>query len=246
MKYPILTRTSCSELAEQRLTTTSDWLNSPTDWLNIVNARSKWSGFGKDMSFDLICKAADEANNLAKKCHKTSYIDMTEGEAATHLYRALESVPIEILDDPGFWRYLSIAYFWDFIAWRERKPFGKGNHMKYLDCHNSKESVLTRMYLRVVAIGGYQYSELAYAIPEAVDFWRSHITRVKTGTVPPVSRAFVRSHAEDRLNTPQLREFAKLLNRKWANIVPYVYDDDDAEKLIAELRSSMPTSEQAD
>ena len=41
-----------------------------------------------------------------------------EAEASPLLHDALCMVDVEVLDDPGFWRYLSLDLFWDFIRWR--------------------------------------------------------------------------------------------------------------------------------
>lgn len=245
MRYRILTLTACSELAGKRR-------ELKLDWLKEVNKKSQWSGSGEDISYGLICEAAKKTKYLTEKCLNKSYITETEGKAATYLFEALESleVSVEVLDDPGFWRYLSIAYFWEFIAWRYKKLFGNGNHMKfmkYLDCQKSNKSVLTRMYLRMVAIDGHHHSELAYAADQAADLWNIHIIdRTKLGTCPPMAQAFVRTYGEQQLNDTQLREFAVLVNRKLSNIVPYIYNDDDAYKLISEIRDSMVISIQAD
>ena len=50
--------------------------------------------------------------------------------------------------------------------------------------------------------------------------------------LPRSCGAFVEMQSTDRLSTDELREFAKTLNRIWANIVPAIYDDADATALI--------------
>ena len=42
--------------------------------------------------------------------------EQCEAEAAPLLHDALCAVDIAVLDDPGFWRYLSLELFWDFIS----------------------------------------------------------------------------------------------------------------------------------
>lgn len=141
-------------------------------------------------------------------------------------------------DDPGFWRYLSLAYFWEFIAWRESRAFARGNFEKYVDGMTSPECVLTRMYTRGASVGGLDHLESAEAV-RGTDFWRSHVLRVRTGTAPPVVRALVEMQETRPLERDDLREFAKALTRTWANVVPAIYDDEDAGALISELREEL-------
>ena len=170
--------------------------------------------------------------------------DRVEGQAAVALYEALEDLDRVALDDPGFWRFLSIkvADFWEFAVWRERSAFEKQKgYLKYVDATRPTECVLTRMFLRIMALGGGQdeerrYRELAPALPKATDFWRSHVIRVKTATSPAVVRAFARMQRERPLTTKPLREFAKYLTRLRSNVVLGIYDDREADELIDELR----------
>ena len=162
--------------------------------------------------------------------------EQREGEAAPLLHDALCAVDVEVLDDPGFWRYLSLDLFWDFIRWRETKAFTRENYLKCVDGRSSTECVLTRMYLRAAAVGGLEFAEYASALPRAADFWRSHVVRVRTGTAPSLVRAFVEIQRQHRLTTGPLREFAKDLNRTWSNIVLSIYHDDEAQALVEEIR----------
>lgn len=227
MRYPMITMSDCRSLAGQMSRGVSPDIQLPVTWL----------GVGDTLELDRIEEAAREIDQVWKD-HRVLYRsdkDRLEGIVAPILYSALQEVCVEVLDDPGFWRYLSLMYFWDFIAWREDKAFAKGNYLKYVDGARSTECVLTRMYLRVQALGGNEYGSMAAEVEMATDLWRSHIIRVRTGTAPPLTRAFVKWQRDHRLNTPDLREFAKRLNRTWTNIVLNIYDDKEAERLIAEL-----------
>ncbi|MCY4638117.1 MAG: hypothetical protein OXG04_27095 [Acidobacteria bacterium] len=159
-----------------------------------------------------------------------------EAEAAPLLHDALSIVDVEVLDDPGFWRYLSLALFWDFIRWRETKAFARGNYLRYVDGKSSNECVLTRMYLRGAAVGGLPFAEHASVLPKATDFWRSHVVRVRTGTAPSLVRALVDMQRQHRLPTDPLRQFAKALNRTWSNVVLSIYDDDEAHALVKRIQ----------
>ena len=162
--------------------------------------------------------------------------EQREAEAAPLLHDALSVVDVEVLDDPGFWRYLSLGLFWDFIRWRETKAFARGNYLRYVDGKSSNECVLTRMYLRGAAVGGLPFAEYASMLPKATDFWRSHVVRVRTGTAPSLVRALVDMQRQHRLPTDPLRQFAEDLNRTWSNVVLSIYDDDEAHALVEKIQ----------
>lgn len=236
MRYPTLTLSACRELAEERI-------NSPDHSPNI---EAQWVGEGDDLDLSHLEEAAKKCSVPIDENRSTNDKDPVEGQAAKHLYNALRpasetqgTVPVPVLDDPGFWRYLSIDYFWDFITWREKRPFENGNHMKYIDGRNQAECVLLRMFLRVAALEGAEHADLAYKLPRAIDFWRSHVIRVRTATAPALTRAMVELQAADRLMTEDLREFAKRVNRTWSNVLLNVYSQPEAEDLLRELRTGL-------
>lgn len=226
MRYPTLSLHDVEQLAYRMY----DGHDVP------IEPRVKWFGDGEDIVLTPIAECAQRINAEVALLQDDADRDREEGRASVELYRALDHVPIEVLDDPGFWRYLSLKYFWDFIQWREAKPFANGNIGKYVNAVSSTESVLPRMYLRAKALAGTDQS-LAWALNSATDFWRSHVIRVQTGSAPALAAAFVRSQRDDHLTTGNgLRELAKVLNRSWTNVVLHVYDEDEAAALIGELR----------
>jgi len=229
MRYPYVSRSACSQLANQKVAG-----EDPS-----IDARTQWLGAGPSIDLRPIEDVAEQAVDLVRRHRDETDRDRLEGQMAGRVFDALDGVPIEILDDPGFWRYLSLALFWDFIAWREEGAFKKGNHLKYVECEASAEAVLPRMYLRAGAVGGRGYYTLASALPKSTDFWRSHVIRVQTGRVPDATRALVRAQLADRLVTERLRELARGLTRTWSNVVPYLYKEPEARQLIEELRASI-------
>jgi|FLYL01.1.fsa_nt_gi hypothetical protein len=224
MRYPTLTRTKCTELAQQLL----EGLDPS------VEAAVNWAGKGDDVDLRAIAAAADEITAEAREWTDRDK-DRFEGKVCTQLFQAVSSLPTEVLDDRGFWRYLGLKYFWEFIAWREEEPFARGNYGKYVDATAPTESVLTRMYLRAQAVGGPDHADLASAIPMGTDFWRSHVLRVRTGSAPPVTRAFAQKQATQRAATDTLRNVGRRLNRLWTNVALHTYDDAAASTLIDEL-----------
>jgi hypothetical protein len=167
--------------------------------------------------------------------------DVVEGRFAASLHQALRGLPVQVLDDPGFWRYLSL-HLWDFVAWRENLT--ETNVRVYVDGTRNSECVPLRMFLRAQAVvDGDDYS-LCSDIPEATDFWRSHIVRVRTGTHPPLARAFARSHRDHRMPTdPVLRPFARRLNRLTSNLVLPLVDDTECDGIVSELRAAQAAGE---
>lgn len=221
MRYPTLTKSKCEELAGK--------LASGAE--PSIEPHAVWVGREEDLNLNPIAKAADDITRAIRDWPDSDR-DRFEGMACTHLYDALSHVPTEVLDDRGFWRFLSLRFFWDFIAWRESAAFARGNYLKYVDASTNTEAVLPRMYLRARAVGGSSYQSLAEGIVKAGDFWRSHVVRVRTGSAPTITRAFARKQADNRLTTDPLRDAAKRLNRTWTNIVLYLYDDAEAKELI--------------
>ncbi len=226
MRYPTLTLSDCRETAEEMLAG-----HTPA-----VDIMAKWLGTGEDIDMERISAASRRFHQEWVGHTEKKDRDLVEGKLSPILFESLQDVPVAILDDPSFWRYLSLRFFWNFISWREQGAFERGNHMKYINGRNSTECVLTRMYLRVAALGGLEHAHLAGAVPQSTDFWRSHILRTRTGTVPAVTRALVKMQCDHRMLTSDVRALARALNRTWTNVLLNQYTEDEAHDLIWELR----------
>lgn len=223
MRYPTLSLSDCEALGEKKIEGQSP------------NINAVWTGQGEAIDLFLIEDLASRMSNIASDIDSDVDRDQIEGDLSEDLFEVLCDLPIQVLDDPGFWRYLSIRYFWDFIAWREERPFAKGNFSKYINGRSNTEAVLNRMYLRAKAVGP-DHLELAGQLKASADFWRSHVIRVSTGSAPALTRSFVRMQRDDRLMTSTLREFAKAINRTWSNIQLHLYSEENADMLLQELR----------
>jgi hypothetical protein len=162
-----------------------------------------------------------------------------ESEICGEVHQALRDLPYEILDDPKFWQYLAVHFFSEFIMWRESDALSSGNLLSYFRA-TGVECIPLRLFLRgqVVfeATGKY---DLAAAIPEGTDFWRSHILRVKTGRDRNVARVFVDMQRDKRLLTKQLRSLARLINRMRANVFLSEYDVIKSKAVLDELRKQI-------
>jgi hypothetical protein len=203
-----------------------------------VENHAIWEGTGESIDFaalDDICDSvrADLAEHLANG-QISNDREPFEGRLAAEVFPYFDALPLETLDDPGFWRYLAADKFWWFIEWREADPISNGNVATYTDGNRNTEQIPLRLYLRAKSVGGDQH--LAQAIPSSTDFWRSHVIRVRTGTAEPLARAFATSQVVDRMSTTVLRDYARRLNRMWTNVALGSYDDAAAQQLIEELR----------
>ncbi len=240
MRYPIVTLTKCREFATGRAGGAQPAIE-PT-----------WVGRGGEIDTSPLRVAQAEIRGVIGKWQHLplSRRADAEGDAAAIVYDALttagvhaglrEAVPV--LDDPGFWRYLTLCHFWDFVAWRHwghPGDFRSDKHMRYVDATNSQECVVSRMYLRMAAVGGMEHGDLASCLTGAGDFWRSHILRVRTASAPPLTRAMVQAQRDSHLRAAYLRELAKRVNRTWSNVVLDLYDDEDADELTIELKEGL-------
>ena len=226
MKYPTLRGDRCADLALRM------WQGERPALGPFV----EWVGEGDEVDLDFVRQAASMVTADLDDAATDATREQCEAEAAPLLHDALGAVEIPVLDDPGLWRYLSLELFWDFIRWRETRAFTRGNYLKYVDGRSSTECVLTRMYLRAAAVGGLEFAPYTSVLPRAADFWRSHVVRVRTGTAPPLVRSFVDMQQRHRLPTDPLRQFARAVNRTWSNVALSIYDDDEAQALVEEIR----------
>ena len=163
--------------------------------------------------------------------------DAFEGDIAPTVYDLLKNTPLFTLDDPGFWRYLAMEFWW-YAEWRQKSTFKLGeDYNKYVDGKNSSECVILRTFLR----GQIAYTagdpNLASVIPKATDFWRSHLVRVLNWKFPSVVKAFVEFQKQEDLSTDPLRRVARKLNRRRANLVLTEYSPQEATELLDELNS---------
>lgn len=232
MRYPTLTIAQVDSL----LTDLTRGLDPSCEAIAI------WRGGGETISFDAIdVVLATFKAELEKMGSDPSLVadkEPFEGELAVALFPALDQVPIEVLDDPGFWRFLAMSRFWWFVEWRESRSVVEGRALTYIDGRRNTESIPLRLYLRAKSVAGSGQIELAQQLERCADFWRSHITRVRTGTAPHVAAAFaaMQRNDETRLATDELRAMARRLNRLWTNVQLTTYEAVDAAAIIKELR----------
>jgi len=232
MRYPVLSRAVAAEVVQELIRGEQPELD----------AFVTWEGSGPKLNSEPFADTAASLREALKTFEMSDAkadADMFEGQASPAIHEMLAGLPLAIIDDPGFWRYLSLVHFWWLAQWRHPSAFESNDpalYLRYVDGVLTTECVLSRMYLRaqIAEIDG-DYS-LTTAVAQGSDFWRSHILRVSTGASPPLSRALLREQSERRMPTDQARALARDLNRISSNIVLSIYDEEDAAALLTELR----------
>lgn len=205
-----------------------------------IESHTTWTGTGERVSLDGLDRAIEELGasvSIPAKEGKADAAQMEklEGKLAVVVAQHLGALPIEILDDRGFWNYLAVSRFWSFISRREAAAIKNGNGINYVDARHRSEQIPLRLFLRAKAVMD-SAPDLAWDLDRATDFWRSHVIRVQVGASPNLATAFARLQKQERMNTTELRSYARRLNRTVTNLVVDVLDEADAEALIDDLR----------
>jgi hypothetical protein len=207
-----------------------------------VTAAVKWVGSGDEVPVEPWKALAVELDLRLDRFASgdTRDKDAVEGAAAVLLHAVAADLPLQVLDDPGFWRYVSLVHLWRFITWRE-SAFAADEpdwhrYGVYIDGKRFSECVPLRMHLRArVGTRDDDYS-LVSEIPAATDLWRSHIMRVRTSYSPVLAQALLQSYKDDRMSIDDVRALAKRIQRVASNVVLHLYEPDEAASVIAELR----------
>ena len=209
-----------------------------------IDARAGSEGSGTDVDEQSLTEILDQyRTELESNSPKDN--ELFEGRLAAALFGWFDSLPIEVLDDPGFWRYVSLRHFWWFIEWREAEPIAKGNFNNLVDATLPAEHIPLRLYLRAKAVAEGEDASLAGEIPKSTDFWRSHITRVRVASAPAMARAFAEMKRDEKaldspLKTERLRRVAKRVNRMWSNVRLDMYDSVESKELMKEIVENEP------
>lgn len=182
--------------------------------------RSFKESFAKEMA------AADKKTNP----------DEVEGRYAVKFFKAFHGLPVEVLTDRDFWRYLSSSYFFEFIIWRDgdsgKLPayasFGASSRAVNFDC------VPYRMFNRGLLnyLMTEDHDDDSYSRVPGTDVWRSHILRVKTSFAPDLVQSYIEKLESKKLPTGLVRPLAKRLRRDRSNILFEILDEDSATKLF--------------
>jgi hypothetical protein len=232
MRYPTLNSGQTDELVRQLLR------NEETS----VFTAALWKGHGETIDFEELEVTIEDFQGRLIEFRGDQTLsgdkDLFEGRLAESLFPFFDSVPIEVLDDAGFWRYLCVHYFWWFVSWRESGPLASGNAAAYTNAAQNTEQIPLRLYLRAKAVRRGDDVSPSAELHQSSDFWRSHVLRVRTGTAPEITRALVEMQKDNdrHLATDDMRAYARRLNRIWTNVDLNLLNEDEAKRLIDELR----------
>lgn len=189
-----------------------------------------WTGEGDNMSL-----AAERAikgkiidiwkSSQAKRVSKSKQREDFEIAACRPFRDFINTLPVEVMMDPGYWTYLSMEYFLDIITWRHPGNSDLGNFG--IIPTRLQESLLGRLYLRADLVQGTNLVEI-----EGQDLWRSHVLRVKIGNSPSMASAFLTSVSDLDLSLHVFRDLAKRLTALRSNVCYEVIDDEAAKFIV--------------
>lgn len=180
---------------------------------------------------------------------------------SSRIHRALVNLPVDHLEDEGFWRYLALFPFRWYLIAREGKNLKPQNFGGVIPRGYEDESegenadryspfvnhVLYRAFIVGQAIFDYSDSADPYsrvnAIPRGgpvTDVWHSHVLRVQIGRIGRVTHALI-----DATSTVQVRNMkdfarnlAKLVTRLKSNVLLDGFSKSELDGLLAELDSA--------
>ncbi len=175
--------------------------------------------------------------------------DRFEGEIAQKLHETLEKIPIEILDDPGFWAYLTFNFFWGFVYWRQREQFdafiddGKDGYRNYVSGTNPSRCVVLRTFLRgkltYEATGSYELSKWSDLERSAGSFWTDEIVARGNWQLPNMLSKILEKFATDKEfsvgSEGPIRAFSLMLGRRRSSLLLHSLTDKETEKLFTDL-----------
>jgi len=185
-------------------------------------------------------------NKIAGELEETYLAAESDAE-----FEALASVQVHCglprdiaLADTGFWAWLAVGPCKRLVRWRypptRRKPIPD---IKNFYTSNGRETLLCRLWLRAeMACDGTRADPYELAYYGDVDLWRSHVLRQMFAEHKPILAAFLQFQYPDgpdgqpRLrgkNQSEVRELAKFLRRRFANVEVSILDEEGANSFIA-------------
>lgn len=263
MTYPTLTPRSADQVAD------AIRFADPDDVITTLEADSCVGADGADYPRAAVESAAETAqaawstqvDRLGLKSLDAD-LYLLEAFMAEHIHRTVQALPIDLREDPGFWRYLALFPFRWYLKLREpelqpqdyggTKPDKDRPDKRHLTQANYQ--LLFRTYLwGKIAFGKpnpdkvnanekdlYRRATLVNETNGApTDVWHSHMVRVQLGQLGHLPHAFIDSICDEpRANTTKpARLVEKRLTRMKHNILLDVYDAPKARALVDEQKT---------
>jgi len=183
---------------------------------------------------------ADLAARAAAEIAEGRNREEAEHAYSGELYLALRGVSVEVRDDPGFWRWVTLTALLPFTSVREKslglEALGAGS--------NSPDILACRMFLRGQCCrapqpnGDLEFSLAHLAGTQTHDLWQSHILRRTTGAERPLAHALLRQQSMPSTKMKdQLRPFVReCVNRKKLTMATFLMDDAEADTFLQQER----------
>jgi hypothetical protein len=175
-----------------------------------------------------------------------------DARASAVIFEALKDLPVELLLDLDFWRYLAVVEIPDIVAWR----WPKESVEKFGLSSNKYRSMPFSLFLRGQLANGSSAKELAVLNSiNDVDIWASHVWAVLLGSTKGMVIAFLRTCASLQSDTGQfskanrlvVRALARRLTSVRSNVVFDLSDqrslDDIVETQLGIVRAKLAQSE---
>ena len=210
-----------------------------------------WKGSGIDITAAPLARMASELENLLNASFsgamkkKDSRLNQFEGQASSIVHENLKDMPLEILADEDFWRYVSIVPMFAIVAWRHESL---GNNNLGLTAGRGFLRCLPyRMFIR--ADIAYRHSDGAnYSLSTAhgsmVDQWASHVLAQQYGAVPRLVQVMLSEFEAIRKRkvkkpTDIDREIAKELSQiRSIQVFEFFQSDTEITKIVSDVSAS--------
>jgi len=210
-----------------------------------------WKGSGIDVTAAPLAKMNSEMTALLNSTFsgamkkKDSRLDKYEGMAASIVHQNLSDLPIEILADEDFWRYVALISIFEIVAWRHESlgnnNFGLTGGRGFLRC------LPYRMFIR--ADIAHRYSDganynLTSAHGSLVDQWASHVLAQQYGSVPRLVKVMLEQFEDLRKRkvkkpTDIDREIAKELRQvRSIQVFEFFQDEAPIVKIVTDVSAS--------
>jgi hypothetical protein len=158
-------------------------------------------------------------------------------QARAIIYESLSGLPIAVLTDLDFWRYLAVVHLRKIVCWRFPNPPPE----KFGFSTNRYRSMPFSLFLKGQLVSECSPTEVAHvdAITD-VDIWASHVWGVLVGSVKDVVIPYLESCASlqsasgefSKVSRLELRELSKRLTSMRSNIVFDVCDASSLKELV--------------
>jgi hypothetical protein len=241
MRYPIITPADASAFLSSKRN------GNALDLNRLVKTRGDGPQLNQDfvngLRTDLAALKAKYPDGLKSQKNANQF----EADAARVIHQHVGFSP-DVLGDPDFWLWLSIAHFGEIVEWRYGNP-EHGTGVANYGIGTRSENLLYRLWLRADLVLDERSKDKYHLCRRGqIDFYRSHLFRQKSANVKNFARALLRFQyphfdaAAPNLKIDQIRELVKRLRRLRANLFLEILDEQECRKVIEDEASRLPVA----